>query len=398
MTKNDYQPRLQNFMVLRNKFDQDLFKYGPIILVVQICISVLIFFIEGNNPFGPRSTFRWFELTFFLFALMVLIIEVYVAKDFFASIPITFIELTKRNILKGLKNSSNTSQTFGTFLADFEKVLNYRIPLILGGIIEVFILLALQRSGLFPILSLPKNYPITILLLNFLTIFFPMTIAGYMISIVIWKCFATGYFVHRFSDSFELIIQPSHPDKVGGLKPLGDLMFSMALILIVASLALSVLTVASQINTAIFSLLLKAYSTYQIQAPYYLYSTELLAKFFLGVAILLSFAVFILPIRNTHQAMRESRANLISSLAEVGNKISQLETQARKINIDYRQRNEAMAEIASLSKVYEAVYKAPVWPFDREILIKFFTPQLVSLLSLFGVVQPIIDVISSWAY
>src|SRR6266498_3778617 len=394
MSPTDYRTCLENFTVLRSKFDQMLFKYGPTLLASQILITLIIFLASGN-PFGPRYTFSWFELTFYLFAIFVLIVEIYVTRDFFENIPRTFVELMKRNILKGIKNNKTISQQFGLFLADFERMLNYRVPVALSSIIEVAILIALQRSELFPIIFLPENYPATALVLNFLTIFLPMTIAGYMISVVAWKCFVTGYFIHRFSHIFNITVQPSHPDKAGGLKPLGDLIFSMALILIVASLALSFLTIASQVNNTIFKLLLNAYSPrLQVQAPYALYSTEWVAKVSLGVAIILSFVVFILPIISTHRRMKTEKIHLLSSLTEMSNKITELENQAKKVNIDYKKRNEMFAEIASLSQIYELTNKSPVWPFDRDILVKFFTPQAISLLSLFGIVQPIIDAIS----
>jgi hypothetical protein len=397
MKETDYNSHLENFSVLRSKFDQFLFKYAPVFLISQICITILIFLLGSDNPFGLRYTFRWFEMIFYLFAMLVLIVEVYVTRDFFENIQRTFVELMKRNIINRPKNNITVLQRFGLFLAEFEEKLSYRIPLFLSSIIEVIILVVLQRSRLFPIIFLPENYPVSALTLNFLTIFVPMTIAGYMISVAVWKCFITGYFVHRFSNIFEITVQPSHPDKAGGLKPLGDLIFSMALITIVASLALSILTIASQINNTIYKILISAYlPSSQVQAPFYLYSTEWLAKGSLAVAIILSFVVFVLPIISTHRRMRSEKINLLSSLTEVGNKITELEKQIKKVNLDYKKRNEAFAEIASLSKIYELANKTPVWPFDRDILIKFFTPQVISLLSLLGIIQPIVDAISSW--
>jgi hypothetical protein len=396
MNQAGYITRLKNFIVLRSPLDQLLFKYGPTLIMSQILVSMLIFLIS-SNPLGPRYTFSWFEMNFYLFAMLVLTVGVYVTRDFFRKIPRTFIELLKRNALKEIKSSKLVSQQFNLFLIDFENKLNYRVPLAMSSIIEIVILVALQKSELFPIMSLPKNYPLTVLVLNFLTIFLPMTTAGYMISVTAWKCFATGYFVNRFSNIFKISVQPSHPDKAGGLKPLGDLIFSMALILIVTSLALSILTIANQINNSIYKLLIDTYSAHlQIQAPYYLYSTEWLSKFSLGIAIFLSLVAFILPIVSTHGSMQKEKNDLLSSLTKVGNKIAELEKQAQKVDIDYKKRNEMLAEITSLSKVYELAYKAPVWPFDRDILIKFLTPQVISLLSLLGVVQPLVDAISSW--
>lgn len=397
MNQTNYRIRLENFSVLKSKFDQNLFKYGTTFLIIQIVLSSLIFLLGGENIFDTRYTFSWFELNFYLFAILVLIIEVYVTKDFFHNIPSTFIELNSRNIIKRLKSQKVVSQNFFEFLTSFEEKLNYPVPVIFGSIVEIIILLVMQRSGLFPIIFLPENYPATALLLNFFTVFLPMTMAGYMICVVFWKCFVTGYFVHRYSKIFEIAIQPSHPDKASGLKPLGDLIFSITLILIVASLALSILTVASQINNLIYNLLLSIYSPQLlVAAPDYLMSTEWLAKVSLGIVIFLSVIVFFLPLITTHRRMRSGKIDLLSSLTGIGNKIVELEKQIQRVNMDYKQRNEAFAEITSLSKVNEIIYKTPVWPFDRGILIKFFTPQVISLLSLFGVVQPIIDAISSW--
>lgn len=395
MNRPEYQTLLENFVVLKSKFDKTLFRNGPTFLVIQILISIFIFLFGSSNPFGFRYTFPWYELNFYLFAMLVLILEIYVARDFFDNIPQTFIELNKRNAIKRLKNNKVVSQQFSSFLSDFQQKLNFPIPLILGSLMEGIILFVLQRSSLFPIIFLPKNYPLSALVINFLTVFLPLTMAGYIISIVIWKCFVTGYFVHKFSSIFEVTVQPSHPDKAGGLKPLGDLIFSMALILIVASLALSILTFASQINATLYELLGNA-SQQQIQAPYYLISTEGLAKISLGLAILLSLIVFFLPLFSAHRRMRAGKITLLASFTEIGNKITELERKTENVNLDYKERDEAFAEIASLSKVYAVIYKTPVWPFDRDILIKFFTPQVISLLSLLGVVQPIIDAISSW--
>ncbi len=155
------------------------------------------------------------------------------------------------------------------------------------------------------------------------------------------------------------------------------------------------MTFASQINAILYKLLITS-SGQQIQVPYYLISTEGLAKFSLGIAILLSLIVFFLPLFSAHRRMRAGKIILLASFTDIGNKITELEKKTQNVNLDYKERNEAFAEITSLSKVYEVLYRTPVWPFDRDILIKFFTPQVISLLSLLGVVQPIIDAISSW--
>jgi hypothetical protein len=397
MNQTDYQHVFKNFTVLKNNFDRFLFRQGPLLLLVQFGITILVFLLASPNPFGPRYTLRWEEAVFFLFGLIVLVVELYVTRDFFENIPRTFQDLVERKVIKGLGKDRLVNLKLSTFVREFEDRLNGRGPLVIGCILEVLILIANQRAMLFPIIFLPKDYPVFALIINFLTLFMPLTIAGYAIGVVIWKCFVTGYFVHRFSTLFDIAISPSHPDKSGGLKPLGDLIFSLALILIVASLAFSILTVANQINAAIYQVLVSLYSPkYQIVAPYLLYTTVWVAKVSLGIVLILSFVSFLLPLTSAHRRMRSEKESLLSGLTGVGNKIAELEKRAKQLNLDYKVRNDIFEEINSLSKIYDRTYKAPVWPFDRDILIKFFTPQVISILSLFGVVQPIIDALASW--
>lgn len=48
MNRPDYQILLEHFDVLRSKFDKALFKYGSTFLIIQILISIFIFFFIGN--------------------------------------------------------------------------------------------------------------------------------------------------------------------------------------------------------------------------------------------------------------------------------------------------------------------------------------------------------------
>ena len=396
MGKEAYLVRLNNFSVLRNRFDRFLFENGLTLLLLQLFITTLIFLVGSKNPFGPRYTLRWVEVVFFIFVLLVFMIELFVVRDFFENIPRTFRELTTRNVIKGLNKIPSMDQKFVSFIDEFEGKLNNRVPLFLGGLLEALILIGNQRSMLFPIIFVPEGYPVSALFINFFTLFVPMSLTGYVVSVVSWKCFVTGYYVHRFSSIFSLTVSPSHPDKAGGLKPIGDLIFSMALILIVASLALSIIVVAGPVNETLYRILVEAFSkSYSVIAPHDLLTTVSVAKVSLVIVLFLSVASFLFPLISTHNRMHNEKRELLSSLTGIGNRIADLEKQSKKLSLDYKIRNDIFEEISSLSKVYERASKVPVWPFDRDVLLKFFTPQVVSLLSLLGVIQPILDAISS---
>jgi hypothetical protein len=94
--------------------------------------------------------------------------------------------------------------------------------------------------------------------------------------------------------------------------------------------------------------------------------------------------------------MRMEKTRLLSDMTAVTNRIADLEQQARKIKIDYQKRKDLLAEIESLTKIYDLANKTPVWPFDRALLLKFLTPQVASALSFLGVAQSFTDLLFSW--
>jgi len=205
----------------------------------------------------------------------------------------------------------------------------------------------------------------------------PAAIAGYAVGVGLWKSVLTAIYIRRFCKDFILQIQPNHPDGAGGLKPLGSLILALASLMIVASLALSgVILLAdyfSYINTIFYS------------------------KLFLGITIALSLIVFIWPLMSAHERMLIEKMNLNQLSVEIGKRIFELEKLVQKDlqKMDYKKRDDIFLEIDSLKNLYKRVGSTPTWPFDREIILKFATPQVFSLLSLIGVAEPIVGTIRS---
>lgn len=74
-------------------------------------------------------------------------------------------------------------------------------------------------------------------------LFVMFMVAGYFMGSFIWPIIVTMQFVKGLSDHFSIEIQPSHPDKCGGLKPLGDFCLSMSLPVIIGGLVLSFVSI-----------------------------------------------------------------------------------------------------------------------------------------------------------
>ncbi len=365
-----------------------------------LCLTIftsLTFILADKNLFSSRYTLRWFEMLPYLFVMLVFIIEFFAVREFFEKIPNTFIELLERNIISEIKTDPKVAKKFIVFIANFDARLNYRVSVILVPVVLIVAIFSLMSSGLLPGIHQPE-YPISAVIVNVFTLLVPMTVIAYAVGVFAWKCIITGYFIHQFSVLFNLTIQPSHPDKSSGLKPLGDLVFSMALILVIASLAFSVIVIfLNPTMQAIYNYVLSIYiESNEILSPPYLLKTILGANILLGGALLLSLIVFFLPLLSAYRRMYKEKLALLARLTDVTNRIADIESQARSTKIDQKKRNDLLSEIESLTKVYNLISKAPVWPFDRDLLLKFLTPQIASLLSFLGVVEPIGNLIASW--
>ena len=70
-------------------------------------------------------------------------------------------------------------------------------------------------------------------------------------------------------------------------------------------------------------------------------------------------------------------------------------TQAGLDQMDHTEREQIFAEIDSLTELYRRTTRIPVWPFDRSTFVKFATPQILSLLSLAGILDPLLGVVQS---
>jgi hypothetical protein len=221
------------------------------------------------------------------------------------------------------------------------------------------------------------GFKLVVTLVNLFSLFLPAMMTGYAIGVGAWKSIITAVYIRQLCRDFSLRIQPSHPDKAGGLKPLGSLILSLASIMIVASLALSGMVV-----------LANNFSFWQ---------TVFYSKIFLGISIGLSLIIFIWPLISAHERMLAEKDNSNKIMVDITHRISELErlTQNEVRKMDYKKRQEIFSEIDSLKVLYGRLSNVPTWPFDREIILKFSTPQVFSIFSLIGVAQPIIEFIRS---
>lgn len=383
----DPRERLKNLKPVRGRLDYRLFEYGPILVLAQFNITGFSIILLGlYNKFSPNPhMITWAVVSpIYVGVLIALFAESLVLRNFLRKIPETFKQLWEEGILGESTSDVPVTESFVAFLDDFGNKLNSHQRLWMGLPLAVLGLSFFWITGHLPYTlgtwfggsGLVVKLLTTVV--NAVSLFVPAVGVGYAIGVGAWKSIVTGLYVSRFSKTFDLTIRSSHPDKAGGLRPLGDLILAMAAILIVASLALSGLTVyAGHIAFA---------------------NTQVFARIFLGLVFVLSLIAFFLPLLNAHERMVAEKRNLQSLLVEISRRIAELErsVQTDLRQMDYNKRQQAFNEIDSLTELYRRTARTPTWPFDRDIFLMFATPQVVSLLSLVGLIDPIISALQRW--
>lgn len=385
--KANVRQRLVDFRTMQGRVDRPLFEYGPLLVLGQLNITglagILQVLYERLSP-NPQLISWAVYSPVYAGVLLTLFVESLCIRSFLKKIPETFTQLWNGGVLEKSNSEQRVAERFIRSLDDFEEKLNSRRRLWLGLPFAILGLFFFWRTGHLPYTlgrwsdgsDLATKLVTT--LVNTFALFVPAVVVGYAIGVGVWKSIATGLYVRHFSKTFDLVIQAAHPDKAGGLSPLGDLILAMATILIVASLALSGLIIGADYVAFVY--------------------TETFSKVFLGLVLMLSLIAFFLPLISAHDRMVAEKKKQESLLAEIARRINELEQSARTNlqEMDYKERRQVFEEIDVLTELYGRTTSMPTWPFGRDIFLRFVTPQVFSLLSLIGIAEPVVGAVRSF--
>jgi hypothetical protein len=193
---------------------------------------------------------------------------------------------------------------------------------------------------------------------------------AFVIGLLLWRMAVAAHKVYQVGDLFDLKLQVDHPDNCGGLRPLGDLCLTNALVLTVPAIFMAAwLTAIPAFGPTRYTY----YVTY--------YHSLLWIDF--GLAMV----AFVQPLYGVHRAMERARARLQAPLDEVDQRIALLSSRLLREagTATAEQLEELRRELAALRGVYDLNSEVPVWPFDRKLLGRFSLAQFIPLLSLTGV-------------
>jgi hypothetical protein len=327
-------------------------------------------------------------------------------------IPVTFRILWERNLLGAksedqrsmplspantMANSESLENQYLKFIEEFDKLLNGRGQIItalvtggLGGIWAIIFwtlyysntkMMGLYQAFIY-VLSAYFKYGLSHFFLS--PVFLVYFLAGCVLGIFIWRMLVTSYEIWKLEKLFDLTIQLGHPDHCGGLEPLGNLCLWNALIASVAGIYLGgwISILKSNIGTH-----------YQAYGNTYVPLFSIYLAFPVGYSLI----SFFLPVWNIHQTMAAKRDLILRKLDRLGQSINEL---SRTIldqveTLDPAESEKISKRIEAMRVAYENYKKIPTWPFNIEILAKFSTSQIIPILSLTGLGQPILNALSA---
>jgi hypothetical protein len=269
------------------------------------------------------------------------------------------------------------------FIKRFENALNHRFAWVFGAVITGILYVSFSIR-IYPTSDGWWNHLIDwpVLLVQggdwlYLAGVVVQLVLAFALGLLLWRMAVAAHKVYQMGNIFDLKVQVTHPDNCGGLRPLGDLCLTNALILTAPAIFLAAwLTVIPAYGP--FS---HHYSSY-INYYYYL----------LWIVVVLALVAFVQPLYGVHLAMVRERARLQTPLDEVDQRIAlttqRLLDEAGTANTE--QLDDLRKQLAALREIYELNSDVPVWPFDRKVLGRFSLSQFIPLLGLTGIAPAIV--------
>lgn len=303
------------------------------------------------------------------------VIAVFVVFQVFASrIPDAFERLRSRRVIDDLNLASFTDFKTGT-----ERALNSPKAVVVG-VAFAFLDLArfpVQAGGISQfgdhlLQNLRTGQPLVLL-----DVLAEATLA-FILGFVAWRMLVIAVRIIKLGRVFRLRLQIGHPDGCGGFRPIGDLCLWNALLLTVPAVFLGFwLPLAPEFGYG---------NTY-----------EGLHTAMLGLLVGLAIVMFVAPLWSIHLSMRRDAERIREEIDQLGHRIDKLSRELirRAEELTPDESKDMASELEAHQAVYRRNEHVPTWAINLPIALKFGSAQVVPLLGLTGLGEPIIDLVAS---
>jgi hypothetical protein len=219
-------------------------------------------------------------------------------------------------------------------------------------------------------------------------------ITALLLAPLLWRTLVVAWSISKLGQRFNLNVIWSHPDKSGGFLPVGTICLWLAVIVAIPATALGVALIYCQTGT-------NCSHIPDISQALIVYEQVLL------IVIILSLVSFFWPLWSFHKAMEKEKREIeqaeLSTISQHIDLISKtLVANAEKITrLNEEETQKLLAEnevlenkLTVLQNTYANLNRLPVWPFDKNTIIKVASSQAVPVLGLTGIGADILDVLN----
>jgi hypothetical protein len=202
---------------------------------------------------------------------------------------------------------------------------------------------------------------------------------SFVFGLMAWRMTIIGVEVILFVERFDLTPRLGHPDRCGGLSPLGNLCLWNAIIIGIMGIFLSGWIIIVQI----FPSAAQKYGNFYIS----LQSNLLIVPIFFGLIS------FFLPLWIVHEFMVAKWAKILQRLDQLGKSIHQIEFEIlyKADNLEPWESDKMIKKLKFMRQTYQRNLHYHTWPFNTVILKKFLLSITGPVLALLGMGKTIMD-------
>lgn len=258
---------------------------------------------------------------------------------------------------KRLVEPDQTTQIkFQQFLNNYQIALNSKKePLLISSVWVILYLLLLEPAE-WPQFVHGNFTPAAIATLYVFT--FIVAVGIFLLGLCSRSLYVTSIHIGRLNQIFQIRVQPTHPDKCGGLKPLGDLCMDATLPIITAGIML----------VTVGSISLDLYPVVSNMAKVFL---------FIFVGPLTAVVVFV-PLWGIHAKMVEQKRKYENAFADQAMDLEEIIRLESTQTGNLKKAEIAKGKLEILQVLHPEKISYPVWPFRiKSTLLALFSPQIL---------------------
>ena len=184
----------------------------------------------------------------------------------------------------------------------------------------------------------------------------------YLVLVVLFYVVIGLYWLIQVFNHFEMNIRPLHPDRAGGLSPLGNFTLTLSYAITVLGMILVITPITRN---------------YLVEGSFqFWWNTDIVVG--LGIYAVIAPFVFFAPLSVAHNAMKEAKNELLLRIAkrfeqeydQIQNSLDSYEFESDEQPFDLKRSLEHLEE---LQKLHETTSAFPVWPFNMQNITRFST-------------------------